>query len=202
MCVRAAVVSGITGAGVTLASTFASSLGLSLHQQRIGFALGVALILLGVALFFRQKRTPQPSPLPPVSVTSHYQSGGITAANVNISAPQPQIRGGLAFKDRETDDGVTPRIVVDLDAPYAARAVQVQVRGACILSIEGAPAPEGASDPLTAGLHEHSYSIEEVSSPLTPTSGTSGRGLPWRPRIGSMCGRRGPTICDSGGGAF
>lgn len=41
---------GVVGAGVTLVSTFAGSLGLSLHQQRIGFALGALLMLGGIGL--------------------------------------------------------------------------------------------------------------------------------------------------------
>lgn len=53
-----AVGTGLLGAGVTLASTFAASLGLSLQQQRIGFAIGVVLILIGVALFFSGRRQP------------------------------------------------------------------------------------------------------------------------------------------------
>jgi hypothetical protein len=38
---------------VTLASTFASSLGLSLEQQRIGFAVGVLIMVVGATLFVR-----------------------------------------------------------------------------------------------------------------------------------------------------
>lgn len=42
------------GLGVTLASTFASSLGLSVHQQRIGFAVGIVLIAIGAAFYLRR----------------------------------------------------------------------------------------------------------------------------------------------------
>jgi hypothetical protein len=38
---------------MTVASSFAQSLGLSVHQQRIGFAIGVFLMLFGAALFLR-----------------------------------------------------------------------------------------------------------------------------------------------------
>jgi hypothetical protein len=43
---------GLVGLGVTVASTFAPSLGLSLTQQRIGFVFGIALIALGAILFY------------------------------------------------------------------------------------------------------------------------------------------------------
>lgn len=49
-----------TGLGVTLASTFAASLGLSVHQERIGFAVGIALILVGCILFVRSWKTSAP----------------------------------------------------------------------------------------------------------------------------------------------
>ncbi len=51
-----AISTAIVGLGVTLASTFAPSLGLSVHQQRIGFAVGVVLILVaGVGLWIDRK---------------------------------------------------------------------------------------------------------------------------------------------------
>ncbi len=46
-----AIGTALTGLGVTIASTFAPSLGLTLHQQRVGFAFGVALMLAGAVLF-------------------------------------------------------------------------------------------------------------------------------------------------------
>lgn len=46
----------IVGVGVTLASTFAPSLGLSVHQQRVGFAIGVILIVAGAVTFAMSKR--------------------------------------------------------------------------------------------------------------------------------------------------
>ncbi len=46
-----AIGTGLAGVGVTIISTFAPSLGLSLHQQRIGFAIGVLLMLAGIGIF-------------------------------------------------------------------------------------------------------------------------------------------------------
>jgi hypothetical protein len=51
-----AIGTACVGIGLTLASTFASSLGLSIHAQRIGFGIGAILILLGAALGFSQWR--------------------------------------------------------------------------------------------------------------------------------------------------
>jgi hypothetical protein len=48
---------GLAGLGVTIASTFAGSLGLSLHQQRIMFVVGVAVMLLGGFLLWRDRRS-------------------------------------------------------------------------------------------------------------------------------------------------
>ena len=39
----------VPGVGLTLASTFAGSLGLSKHDQRVGFGVGVVLIVVSVA---------------------------------------------------------------------------------------------------------------------------------------------------------
>jgi|SRR6059058_2865667 len=47
---------GSVGFGVTAASTFAPALGLSLTQQRIGFAFGIALIVLGATLFYLDRK--------------------------------------------------------------------------------------------------------------------------------------------------
>jgi hypothetical protein len=54
--VHKAIAAGITGLGVTIASTFAPSLGLSIHAQRIGFALGLGLMLLGALAYLRARR--------------------------------------------------------------------------------------------------------------------------------------------------
>lgn len=63
---RRAAAAGVGGFGVTIASTFAPSLGLTVHQQRIGFVVGVALIVLAAVLLVAQARKPPPSD-PPAS---------------------------------------------------------------------------------------------------------------------------------------
>jgi hypothetical protein len=82
----------IAGFGVTIASTFVPSLGLSVHQKRIGFAIGVALILVGVVLLirWRGRRDAAIDSVQSVdqSVRSYHQSGGITARNVTTKARQ------------------------------------------------------------------------------------------------------------------
>jgi hypothetical protein len=120
---------------VTLASTFASSLGLSLHQQRIGFALGVALILPGVILFFRQSRTQSPTP-PAVSVTSNDQKGGITAHTVNVSVPQTQVGVQEEWHNRLTTDGEYATLVqIDLKDANASHSLYIQATAASLLRI-------------------------------------------------------------------
>lgn len=62
--VAAAALSGI---GVTTASTFAGSLGLSLTQQRIGFVIGVVLIMIAgglLLLHLRRAKRAQRRPMP------------------------------------------------------------------------------------------------------------------------------------------
>lgn len=44
---------------MTLASTFAPALGLSAQQQRIGFVIGIALVVLGGALWLRARPAPE-----------------------------------------------------------------------------------------------------------------------------------------------
>lgn len=50
---RNAVATGTAGVGMTIASTFAGSLGLSMQMQRYGFVLGVVLVLVAAALWWR-----------------------------------------------------------------------------------------------------------------------------------------------------
>lgn len=52
---------GVVGVGLTVASTFAPSLGLSVHQQRIGFGIGIFLVLLGILLFVLERRRRAPT---------------------------------------------------------------------------------------------------------------------------------------------
>lgn len=52
-----AVGTAFVGLGVTIASTFASSWGLSIHQQRIAFAAGVLLMIVGGLLYARGGKT-------------------------------------------------------------------------------------------------------------------------------------------------
>ena len=52
-----AISTGLVGIGLTIASTFASSLGLSLRQEQICFAIGVFLALVGAVLFVINLRT-------------------------------------------------------------------------------------------------------------------------------------------------
>jgi hypothetical protein len=55
MANTSALAASCLGGGVTLASTFAPALGLSFHQQRIGFAVGIFLMLIGGALYLYQR---------------------------------------------------------------------------------------------------------------------------------------------------
>lgn len=62
-------------------------------------------------------------------VTSHDQSGGITAGVVNISAPQPSVQVVKEAEFDPTDEGYTTRVLVNLEAPYAARNLAIFVEG-------------------------------------------------------------------------
>lgn len=65
---RGAIATALTGLGLTIASSFASSLGLSVREQRVAFAFGIFLMVCGVTLFFYQRRVVDPlmtSRLPP-----------------------------------------------------------------------------------------------------------------------------------------
>jgi hypothetical protein len=79
------------GLGVTLASTFISALHLSEHQQQVGFALGVALILLGAMLFVRSVKT---SSRPPSLPDRLYKLAGEIDAFFHarwVQEPRPPV---------------------------------------------------------------------------------------------------------------
>lgn len=71
------------GGGVTLASTFADSLGLSVHQQRIGFAIGV-ILMLGSLVFFLYERRLRPGHQSPLSGEQPASATGGSVANKAI----------------------------------------------------------------------------------------------------------------------
>jgi|GEM_PF-2858232 len=87
------------GVGMSIASTFAPSLGLSLQQQRIGFVFGVTLIVVGVVLFVQargRRRPPEavhtaPAPAPAASGRVY----GAAAIRQAISEDLPQPGGEM-----------------------------------------------------------------------------------------------------------
>jgi hypothetical protein len=87
------------GLGFTIASTFAGSLGLSVHQQRIGFAVGVVLIVLGAILYFRRGGSQGPiEPEPSVSSAGgwdSYAAGRDLFVNLGNPAGQQAGASGL-----------------------------------------------------------------------------------------------------------
>lgn len=77
---RRAIGPGLLGLGITIASTFAPSLGLSVHAQKIGFGFGVALLFIGALLYAGDWRTRH---VPSNATRPHLVFRGIEHANEN-----------------------------------------------------------------------------------------------------------------------
>jgi hypothetical protein len=78
-------------------------------------------------------------------VESHYQSGGITAGKVEITAPRVGFSGvEFAFANEPHGGSYLTRAVLHIDASYAAESLHVLARGNSINSFDLAPAPTAA----------------------------------------------------------
>jgi hypothetical protein len=132
---RVAAASAVAGAGVTIIGAFASSLGLSVRQQRIAFGFGVLLVVIGVALMFYERRE-RSNPMGGEqshgvnrSIHTEHQSGGVNMTgdvHVTVSAPQPS---GEATSE-QTEQGYLTTIPVRLQDGYAAGNVMFVVKNA------------------------------------------------------------------------
>jgi hypothetical protein len=85
---------GSVGLGVTAASTFAPALGLSLTQQRIGFAFGVALIIFGVILFYLDRSRAELGD----QIDSMIQEGIRLVAELSIPVEPERIEGDVKIE--------------------------------------------------------------------------------------------------------
>jgi hypothetical protein len=109
-------------------------------------ALGsFAFISLGLRDVRHQKREANPLPderRPIISnVTSHNQSGGITAGRIGsiriLNAPQEAaVTVSPAEQNQRLGDGYRSRFLVDVTAPYALGSLEVVARGKSIQSVD------------------------------------------------------------------
>lgn len=109
------------------------------------------------------------------SVTSHHQSGGITAGTVNIAAPQPDLRIEKVSENEALNDGqgrnFATRVLLILDAPYAAQHLRVEAFGTAISGFELNIAPKNG---ISAGMLHNpkrpeptpTHAFAQISAPL------------------------------------
>jgi len=107
----------VVGLGLTFASTFAPALGLSVHQQRIGFALGIALVVVGCTIFFLDRRHGPASP--------RLQLGTPATAS-NAALP---VKGGPGNEWRFLEGKLIQIPVVNEQGAWTAAAVHATVAG-------------------------------------------------------------------------
>jgi len=108
-------------------------------------AAGAALFVTWVAIMiyrWDQERHPSPSAHTAApaagtvhNVTSHNQSGGITAHTVN-QAPKPELRCGPLANRRNPDGTYTVTCTLDVISPYPPAKLSLQVEAAGIVSID------------------------------------------------------------------
>ena len=136
-----AIAAGCLGAGMNLVSLFAPVLGLSASTQRIGFAFGVMLMLLGVALYFRQRQGPAMT-TGDTNINYGQQGIGINKGTINVVTPQPAVHATPVVSNEKVDGGYASKVRVVLDVPYAASRVAVKatgssIKGGSLLSMSG-----------------------------------------------------------------
>lgn len=112
--------------------------------------------------------TAEEEPPPPTTynVTSHGQSGGITAGVVNISAPQPSVQVTKEAEFEPSDDGYMTRVLVKLEAPYAARNLAIFVEGTG-LKASGVNRVDPSASLSTGPITYRGKSGTIVGAPLT-----------------------------------
>lgn len=146
------------------------------HQlvSYLGFYGGGAIFVLAVVMLtvlIQRRKDPKGSAMADESkphVTSYNQSGGITAGTVNISAPQPAVHGHVDFVNRRQDDKYLSRIVIRLDAPYAASDLQVQVSGNSIENFDLRPNQAAAMIASTDHGTSANQAVRTIHGPLAP----------------------------------
>jgi len=133
------------GAGVTLASAFASSLGLSVLEQRVGFALGLLLIAVGVAMYFKQRGRGEVEGPGDTFVTSFNQSGGIIAGTVNICEPQqPRLEFRVTAENEQHEDGYHQIAEVTVVHPLSIPNLGARIETRSLQSVTLAPITSGS----------------------------------------------------------
>jgi hypothetical protein len=166
---RSAVAAIIIGAGVAIASAFASSWGLSVHQQRVAFGFGVLLVLVGVALLVYKRREGGSAMADQGnrSIHTENQSGGTNiTGDIHITAPQPSVHVSTEAQDKPTDDGYMTTMRVHLDAPYAARNLVVLVGGTGVKTY-GINRVDPSASLSTGGITYRGMPATIVGAPLT-----------------------------------
>jgi hypothetical protein len=100
-------------------------------------------------------------------VTSYQQSGGITAGHVEIHAPQPAVRARALTEPVRSGDGFSSDVLITLEAPYAARELEMVVTADALTAVELYPYPHGGGmfNVRTADQRPSSYAIA-VGAPL------------------------------------
>jgi hypothetical protein len=143
----------------------------------LGYTLwGIAACWLVVVavLALRTKPEPEGSTMPDdreqtnVNITSHGQSGGITAQTVHVSAPQPAVHGQVEFKNQPHEGKYHTRARIQLDAPYAAGGLQVVVEGTSISDLSVSPDQTAAMFGVTQYDNKPSSAAVEMQPPLAP----------------------------------
>jgi hypothetical protein len=137
-----AIAAGCLGAGMNLVSLFAPVLGLSASTQRIGFAFGVMLMLLGVALYFRQRQEPAKT-MGDTNINYGQQGIGINKGTVNIGAPQSEASGQIVSENEKTDEGFVTTAAIHLKHPYAAPGLAVLVNRTSVKEMRVGPTNGG-----------------------------------------------------------
>jgi hypothetical protein len=101
-----------------------------------------------------------------INVTSHHQSGGITAHTVTVLAPQPGVSGHVEYANRLSGDAYETKIVIAVEAPYAAKGIEAIVEGTSIKELRFGPVGGGVAFNVTTYDSKPEQIAIHIDAPL------------------------------------
>jgi hypothetical protein len=172
---RSGVAAIVVGAGVAIASAFASSWGLSTALQRTLSVVGVLLAIFGVGLLIDSwrglsKSVTERDGQGDRSIRTEHQSGGVNiTGDIYIQSPRPGVRASVAADNVAMDNGTyRSTILIENRAGYAANGLVIEAHGSRIREMFVQPSQGGTITVSALGTDTAVRAGRRVHGPLGP----------------------------------